>query len=285
MCNKRDSLGDQSGEVEPFLSDKQRDVLYGALLGDGCLIKHKRGTNAIFSYLSKSKQHVEFVAGYFKEYWKDKEITQGSYFDNRTNKVYTNNRLKTYSHKIFTEEYTRWYQNGTKHIPEDLKLTPMVCLIWYIGDGCICNLNRTQSIKLATQCFTKEEQERILVPQLQDFEAKLMKADISKDGEQQYFIYIPKRKMQKFLEYIGPCPFSDYQYKWDYKEYKNFCLSQHPEFMQKMITYFNSGMSANTIARLLEVDRSTVVKYLIQNGLNPKDNLYKKRKVDNDNEE
>ena len=278
MSNKKDSLGDQVDEIESSLSDKQKDVLYGALLGDGCLIKHKHGTNVVFSYLSKSRQHVEFVAGYFKEYWRGKDITDSSYFDNRTNKIYVNSRLRTYSYQTFTEEYMRWYQNGIKCIPEDLKLTPMVCLIWYIGDGCICNLNRTQSIKLATQCFTKEEQERILIPQLQDFEAKLMRADISKSGEQQYFIYIPKRNIKKFLEYIGPCPFSDYQYKWDYKEYKNFCLSQHPEFIQNMIYYFNSGMSANTIARLLGVDRNTVVKYLIQNGLNPKDNLYKKEK-------
>lgn len=285
MANKNDSLGDQVGEIEFSLSDKQKDVLYGALLGDGCLIKHKHGVNAVFSYLSKSRQHVEFVMGYFKEYWKGKEITDEAYLDHRTNKTYSRSRVKTYVNKEFTDEYARWYHNGTKCIPEDLKLTQMVCLIWYIGDGCICNLNRTQSIKLATQCFAKEEQERILIPQLQDFEAKLMMADVSKSGEQQYFIYIPKRKIKKFLEYIGPCPFSDYQYKWDYKEYKNFCLSQHPDFVQKMIDYFNRGMSAKTIARLLEVDRSTVIKYLIQNGLNPKDNLYKRKKVGNDNEE
>lgn len=285
MSNKNDSLGDQVDEIKSSLSDIQKDVLYGALLGDGCLVKHKHGINAAFSYLSKSRQHVEFVMNYFKEYWKNKEITDDSYLDHRTNKIYSSSRVRTYVSSEFTEEYSRWYHSGEKHIPEDLKLTPTVCLIWYIGDGCICNLKRTQSIKLATQCFTKDEQERILIPQLQDFEAKLMMADISKRGEQQYFIYIPKRKIKKFLEYIGPCPFSDYQYKWDYKEYKNFCLSQHPEFIQTMIDYFNSGMSAKAIAKLLEVDRSTIVKYLIQNGLDPKDNLYKRKKVGDDNEE
>lgn len=285
MGNKKDSLGDQADKIELPLSDEQKDVLYGALLGDGCLIKHKHGVNVVFSYLSKSRQHVEFVMGYFKEYWKGKEITNGSYFDNRTNKTYINSHLRTYSHKIFTEEYSKWYQNGIKHIPKDLKLTPIVCLIWYIGDGCICNNKRTQNIKLATQCFTKEEQEKILIPQLQDFEAKLMQTDASKDGQQQYFIYIPRRKIKKFLDFIGPCPFSDYKYKWDYKEYINFSLNQHPEFIQSIIDYFNDGMSANTIAKQLNVDRSTVVKYLIQNGLNPKNNLYKRKKVGDDNDE
>ena len=44
-------------------------------------------------------------------------------------------------------------------------------------------------------------------------------------------------------------------------------------------------MSANTIAKQLNVDRSTVVKYLVKNGLNPKDNLYKRKKVGDGNEE
>lgn len=280
MSNKKDSLGDQKE-----LSSEQLEVLYGAMLGDGCLIKHKNGVNALFSYLSKSRQHVEFVANYFKDYWAYKEIKDGNYYDNRTNKFYYHSKIRTYSLDIFTKEYDKWYKDGCKHIPQDIKLTPLMCLIWYIGDGCICHSKNTQNIKLATQCFSKEEQQKVLIPQLKNFEAKLMKADVSKDGRQQYFIYIPRRKIKKFLDYIGPCPFSDYEYKWDYKEYVNFSLSQHPEFVQSMIGYFNNGMSANTIAKQLNVDRSTVVKYLIQNGLNPKDNLYKKKKVGGNNEE
>ena len=51
-----------------ILSDMQKEVLYGALLGDGSLITHKNGKNSYFSYLSKSKQHVEYVMGHFSEY-------------------------------------------------------------------------------------------------------------------------------------------------------------------------------------------------------------------------
>lgn len=260
-----------------ILTSMQKEVLYGALLGDGCLSKHKNASNATFSYISKSRQHVEFVANYFSEYWSGEKIKDFSRFDERTNKTYSGSRVKTYSNKSFTEEYDKWYKNGIKTIPIDLKITPLTCLIWYVGDGCISNGKRTQNIKLSTQCFSKEDQEKILLPQLKDFEASLMKADISKNGQQQYFIYIPKRKIKKFLDYIGPCPFSDYQYKWDYQEYKNFSLSQNPEFIQNIIELFNNGMSAGTIAKHFGVDRSTVVKYLIQNGLNPKDNLFKRK--------
>ena len=38
-----------------ILTKEQKEVLDGALLGDGCLYLHKNGANAQFSYLSKSK--------------------------------------------------------------------------------------------------------------------------------------------------------------------------------------------------------------------------------------
>jgi hypothetical protein len=268
-----------------ILTSMQREVLYGALLGDGSLITHKNATNAYFSYLSKSKQHVEYVTSFLSPYITQAGIYTGNYYDKRTNQTYYHSVAKTYVNEAFTCEKQHWYPCGKKIIPNDLILTPLTCLIWYIGDGCIAHSKNTQYIKLATQCFSKEDQEKILLPQLIEFEAHLIKADTSKNGEQQYFIYIPRRKIKKFLEYIGPCPFSDYQYKWGYQEYKNFSLSQNPEFIQNIIELFNSGASAGTIAKQFKVDRSTVVKYLIQNGLNPKENLFKRKKVGGLNEE
>ena len=190
--------------------------------------------------------------------------------------------LELYRIKFFTEEYNRWYKNKVKHIPYDLKLNPTICLIWYIGDGSILHNKRTYYIKLSTNCFEKTEQEKILLPQLSLFEAKLLKGDVGKNGKRQYFIYIPRRKIQAFLDYIGECPFSDYFYKWELPDYKNTLLSYYPEKIKKMIDLFKKGNSAGTIAKILEVDRSTVVKYLLDNGYDPKKNMYKKKVMNNE---
>jgi hypothetical protein len=48
------------------LTKEQKEVLYGALLGDGCLYLHRNGKNAQFTYLSESRQHVEYVGNYFQ---------------------------------------------------------------------------------------------------------------------------------------------------------------------------------------------------------------------------
>lgn len=255
----------------------QKQVLDGAMLGDGSLIIHKNGKNAYLSYLSKSKAHVEYVMNYFSDFITNAGICDSSSFDKRTNKTYFYSCAKTHALEVFTEERKRWYSDK-KHIPENLILTPLTCLIWYIGDGGLIN-GHSQYIKLATNCFEKEEQERILLPQLSQFEAILTKADVGSNGKQQYFIKIPHKRVKDFLNYIGDCPFPDYSYKWEYKEYKNFCINKNPDFIKEIVQLFELGYSAGTIAKYEKVDRSTVVKYLTKEGLDPKKNAYSKLRI------
>lgn len=249
------------------LTEEQKQILYGALLGDGSLILHKHCKNAIFSYTSKSKQYVEYVSTPFKKYWSGEGIKQCTYYDGRTNKEYSRYVMRTYTNETFTDEYHKWYKNGIKEIPKDLKLTPLMCNIWYIGDGGICRSNRSEWIKLSTQCFSKEEQEKILLPQLSQFEAILMNADRSKNGEQQYFIYIPHRKEKEFLDYIGECPFDDYLYKWEILEYKNRMPKNHQSKEKEFCEMYLSGMTYYAIAKSFGIEPNAVKHYLIKNGL------------------
>lgn len=249
------------------LTEEQKQVLYGALLGDGSLILHKNGKNAIFSYTSKSKQHVEYVSNSFKKYWSGEGIKLCTYYDSRTNKEYCRYVMRTYTNEFFTDEYKKWYKNGTKTIPKDLRLTPLMCKIWYIGDGGICHSHKSEWIKLSTQCFSKEEQEEILLPQLSQFEATLMKADISKDKQRQYYIYIPHRKEKEFLDYIGECPFDDYLYKWRISEYKNKMPKNHQSKEREFCEMYLSGMTYYAIAKNFGIEPNAVKYYLIKNGL------------------
>lgn len=249
------------------LTNKQQNVLEGALLGDGCLIKHKFGKNAQFAYTSKSKQHVEFVCNDFLKYSYAEGIKKINTYDKRTDKTYTRYTFRSITDKGFTPEYERWYIDNIKHLPNDLKLNSLNCLIWYIGDGSICNSskNTSQTIKLSTHCFSKEEQEDILIPQLSLFNPKLHIADRTKNTkEPRYVIYIPKNKMELFLEYIGDCPFEDYEYKWKIKEsLKPSYQSFHKEWEQ---LYLN-GMSYIKIAKKFGADNTTVLKFLQRKGI------------------
>lgn len=256
---------------EIILNQNQKEVLIGALLGDGSLYIHKNGKNAQLIYTSKSKQHVEFVMNYFKEYWSGEKLRYTTFFDQRTQKNYERYIIKTYTNQIFTKYYNEWYFNNKKKIlPNNIILTPLTCLIWYIGDGGIIKSNRSEYIKLATQNFSKEQQEQILLPQLKNFEASLVKNDKEKyTNEQQYYIYIPHRKEKDFLNYIGECPFSDYQYKWDYMPYKNSIPKNHKEHEQEFCEMYKQGMTYYAIAKQFNIEPNAVKYYL------KKHNLYK----------
>lgn len=252
------------------LTQEQLEVLNGALLGDGCLYLHSKGKNAQFIYTSKSSQHVNFVFSYFKEYLSGEDIKENSYYDQRTNKTYTRTTAKTYTNETFTQLYNLWYVNKIKQIPKNLILTPLTCLIWYIGDGGISHGQRSENIKLSTHCFLKEDLEKIIIPQLKQFEATLAKAD----KENQYFIYIPHRKEKDFLNYIGECPFSDYLYKWQIAEYKNSLpKDDYRKYEKEFCEEYLKGENYYQIAKKKNIEPNVVKYYLIKNNIYKKPNL------------
>lgn len=261
--------------MEKELTPLQIEIIQGALLGDGCLNIHKNGINANFIYTSKSRQHVEFIGSFLEDYDDSvKNIYRYEYYDERTDKTYVRFSFKTKVHQELTEIYKKWYKKE-KVIPEDLVITPMVALIWYIGDGGISHGNRTENIKLSTHCFSKESQEKILLPQLIKFEPKLMKADMNSEGHQQYFIYIPHRKEKEFLEYIGPCPFEDYQYKWNYKEYKNAIPKNHTSLEKEFCKLYLEGKTYYQIAQIYNIEPNAVKYYLQKNKIYHAPSKYK----------
>lgn len=249
------------------LNDKQKEILNGAMLGDGSLVIPENGINAQLIYTSKSKQHVEFVSKEFIQYSYSEGIKHYKYEDKRTNKTYERYTFRTISDKGLTNFYNEWYADKIKHLPKSLILTPTTCLIWYIGDGSICNSSKHngQCIKLATNCFKKEEQEEILLPQLTDFEARLYIAGKDKySNEKQYAIYIPRKYIQNFLDYIGECPFEDYKYKWNVK---NINIISYVQYYSEWEEKYKSGINYCQIAREYNADPTTVLAYLRKIGI------------------
>lgn len=249
------------------LNDEMLQIIDGSMLGDGCLYLHKHCTNALFAYASKSYQHVEYVTKPFMEYSYNEGIKEVVVHDLRTNKDYKRYTFRTVVSETLTDQYNRWYKNGVKHIPDDLVLTPLTCLIWYIGDGCLSGSNKTtsQEIKFATDCFEKDELEKIILPQLQKFNPILSRNGTSKTGKENYQIRIkPKEKVIEFLNYIGECPFEEYQYKWEIKERK---IPSYEDFYEDWKKLYLNGTKYVEIARMYNCDPSTVWKFLDNNNL------------------
>ncbi len=243
------------------LTETQKEVVAGALLGDGHLTKQKAG-NSQFTYTSKSKQHVLYVGNYLSNHITNEGVKQYSYNDKRTNKVYKRYFFRTQLNTTFTEMRELWYPEEIKIIPKDLILTPLVCLIWYIGDGGILNGKYSQNIKLSTHSFSFEDLTNIILPQMEQFESSLV--NVEKDS---YYVYIPRRKIVQFLNYIGNCPFSDYEYKWKYKEYKNKPPRNHKDKEKDFIKLYKNGHTYYSIAKKYNIEPNAVKYYLVKNNI------------------
>lgn len=256
---RREYTGDRSSQLIINMTDEMYEILRGALLGDGSLMIPKRGINAKFSYMSKSFQHVEYVSNYFAEY-SQCGIKRSDRYDKRTDKTYVSYNFRTNASKTLTDEYYKWYYDGKKHIPDDLILTPLMCKVWYIGDGCltrVSNNDTSQKLYLCTNCFAKEEIENILLPQLEKFHPYLSKTE--NDG--QYRITIGHKKyIKKFIEYIGECPFDDYKYKWDVSEATKGYNGETSKCddTKEWIFLYKAGLSYSKIGALYQCTRGAV---------------------------
>ena len=244
-----------------------QSVIDGCLLGDGCLELNKNGKNASFRYISSSKQHVEFVHSYFKEYCTEdgQKIKRSEYFDKRTNKTYVHYYFRTKCLPIFTEQHNRYYKNGIKIIPNDLNIDKTVLLFWYIGDGEL--ESKYGYVKLHTNCFNKTEVDTLCY-KLFKFNAKPLKKT-----DNQFLVTIPRNNVKKFLNLIGECPFEDYKHKWKFVEYKNKNIEKnginyysniYPDIIKE---YFSKGLTIYGLSKKYNVPIKAILNHFEKNNI------------------
>ena len=248
-----------------ILSQAESEFIDGALLGDGHITKPK-GNSCQFSYITSKQSHAEYV------YQKLKRMAVGEckngpikaeVYDKRTKKTYTSYRFRTINNITFLGLRQRWYPNKIKIIPSDVKLTPTSTLIWYLGDGALMAVKRSYYIKLCTNGFDRTNIEHILFPQLSEYEPSLICSNAK-----QWWIYLPRRHISKFLSFIGDCPVSEYEYKWKQVEYKRVAYkigttTNFSKIQSQILTDHLKGDSMWELSKKYRVDYN-LIKYHIK---------------------
>lgn len=187
------------------------EIFNGHMLGDGNLEKKvTKRQNTSFRLDSK-------YLNYIKENRKKFKILNPKISKRIIGKrTYFNLRTKS---KISPSLYKKWYPNGKKMIPYDIRLTPLTCLYWYLDDGGL----RKSYIRFCTNGFKEQNIKRIILPQLEQIlNCKKSEIKIYKFKSNNYTpeIYIPRKFGKIFLNYIGKCPIKEFEYKWNLKPYK-----------------------------------------------------------------
>lgn len=136
------------------LSEVQKGVLFGALMGDGCVIPTASGKNyrLQIEHCDKQKDYL---------FWKY-EIFREFVISPPKHRVSLDSwKFRTISHREFRWIRNVFYREGKKILPRRLEFlqNPLVLAVWFMDDGC---LDKKRGYILNTQNFTFEENVRLM---------------------------------------------------------------------------------------------------------------------------
>lgn len=116
---------------------------------------------------------------------------------------------RTYSYPELAEQRKRWYPDGTKHIPADVRITPTSLRLFYLGDG-NCRQDGCAWLGFATCDFSRREQAQFLVPKF-----AALGLDCKLVGQKYPRLAILSDSVRRFFDLIGrrsPVPSYDYKF-------------------------------------------------------------------------
>ena len=122
------------------LTDVQKDILIGTILGDACLEWGKTYKNARLRFDQTFPNHASYLMHIFSHFYdlsgKGPKVSFRK-ADKRTGKVYSSVHFKTLVFPCFNYYYDLFYKNGKKFIPDNIieLLNARVLAYWICDDG------------------------------------------------------------------------------------------------------------------------------------------------------
>lgn len=196
----------RSNEIEAYkktlqlLSDEQREILIGLLLGDGHLETQNHGRtyrlkieHALYQEEYTLWLYEKFKAWVLNPPKEKKHIVFG--------RTYREHWFSTVSHGAFRFYAQQFYQEGRKILPRQIErwLTPLALAVWFMDDGSIKS-NRHRALILNTQNFTKDENLRLtdILQRKFGVQAQL------RPQRKLWQIYLNGSTVEKFVDIVKP---------------------------------------------------------------------------------
>lgn len=242
------------------LSQLQKEVLIGSLLGDGSISLAIPNSNPRFRIERKltDKIYLEWEYNIFKDLC-SAGIKERSSFDKRYNKTYYSCHFKTRNLPCLLDFYKEWYPNNIKQVPQNIELTPTILAVWFADDGCIINHGETLTLKLSTESFGLTGV-NLLTSKLEKRYGMKFPFFQKKKGLDQYFIKAATDAARLFFEDIDPILSTmgiDRKYsKW--LKFKNGDESRRAEKLK------SENMKEDILNRINALDTTFTIKSLCE---------------------
>ena len=178
------------------LTERQREVVVGSMLGDGYLVQTTRGFAFRVNHGLAQKEYVD---------WKFNELNQLTNSPPRqSDRCYY---FRTVSHPAFDEMREQFYVEKRKIIPSQLEnwMTPLTFSVWVMDDGA----KDGGQLRINTQSFSLEENNELI----RILKAKLgVMATLNRDKDR-YRLRVSAASMPNVRQIVAPCLLPSMRYK------------------------------------------------------------------------
>ena len=192
-----------------MLSQRQKEILVGTMLGDGHLEQNGRGVRLRVDHGMAQQDYVLWKYQEFQKFATNRPRVIKS-FHKKEQKVYERLHFSTYSNGIFQDWRDLFYKNKIKIIPKNINkilVSPLSLAVWIMDDG--YKRNDCNAIRINTDLFQLNEQKLLVDCLKSNF---WIDSVIHKKGKT-YNIYVPVKSSKRFCEIIKPYILDSLLYK------------------------------------------------------------------------
>jgi len=182
------------------LTEEQKSVLIGSLLGDGTLRLGEGAINVNFK-VEHGLAQKDYV------FWKYNIFQPWVFTEPKISYRYKESReryakswwFRTVRHPILTDFRKRFYENGKKIIPFDIvkDLNNLAMAVWVMDDGCLSR----NTLDISTYSFTLPEVELLIEALKSKFD---LRARYHRDRDKGYRMYLSINETKKLVDIIKP---------------------------------------------------------------------------------
>ncbi len=254
--------------LKQSLSRRQREYIYGSLLGDGSMgfgiAGSRRGNkNGFFRVAQTHKGYVELQSLIMQDFIKSSLLVHLDKRPNRRGMYY----FYTISHPIFTNLYKEIYPKGVKTVSNDWlrHLTPHSLAIWYMDDGSIARSN--YQTRISTESFSF--QEHLLLQRYFKRRWDICVDIKSSSRKGKFLLSFRAKERNKFFLLIKPYIISEMEYKICCSERKwNRWTSFEKNYLRQ--NYFGRKTNWKMVLKALNHSKQAIMRKASDWGLTNK---------------
>lgn len=187
------------------LTQEQKEILFGGLLGDFCIVKHIKNYRGAVNHSIKQENYAKFLHDKLNSL-----VGQFRYIKVKANnKIYDECQFTIRPNLQLEDFYNQFYNefNGKKDVPNNLSLlTPLAIAIWFMDDGFLINNGHSQTLGFSTCNFTLEGLLR-----LQQYLKNTY--DIDTIIRKNFYLIVRQKDAQKLASLIQPYMIKEMYYK------------------------------------------------------------------------